>query len=151
MREKRVILMTKLADFEQKNKEFLLNAGTYYRSDYIGVHLLKNSIRVTVAYFIGAALWACGHMDFLMKKLNTMDIREIGIKMLMSYGVILALFLLLTYVICTVRFYRSEKKLQTYRNMLERLIMEYDREEPERRRRERRKQGGIDHDSTVKL
>ena len=42
MKEKRVILMTKLADFEQKNQEFLLNAGTYYRSDYIGVHLLKN-------------------------------------------------------------------------------------------------------------
>ena len=90
-------------------------------------------------------------MDFLMKKLNTMDIRGIGMRILMSYGVILALFLLLTYVICTVRFYRAEKKLQTYRNMLERLIVEYDREEPESRRRDRRMQGGIDHDSTVKL
>lgn len=147
--------MTKLADFEQKNHGFLHNAEDYYRSDYIWIHLFKNLIRITLAYLIGAGLWACYHMESLMKKLNTMDIRETGMKILISYGIIAALFLLLTYVIYAVRFYRSEKKLQTYRNMLERLIMEYDRDEPVRSRRSsggnRRRQGGTDNDSTVEL
>ena len=155
MNEKRIRMMTKLADFEQKNHSVLRNAEDYYRSDYIGIHLFKNLIRITLAYLIGAGLWACYHMESLMKKLNTMDIRETGIKLLISYGVITVLFLLLTYIIYAVRFYLAERKLQTYRNMLERLIMEYDREEPESVRKssreKRRKQGGTDNDSTVEL
>lgn len=155
MNEKRIRMMTKLADFEEKNREDLYHAENYYRGDYIGIHLLKNLLRITIAYLIGAGLWACSHMDSLMKKLNTMDVKGTGIKVLVSYVIIAALFLLLTYVIYTVRFYRSEKKLQTYRNMLEHLILEYDREMPERRRRnsreKRRKRGGKDHDSVVEL
>lgn len=155
MNEKRIRMMTKLADFEQRNQKILGDAENYYRSDYIGIHLLKNLIRITLAYLIGAGLWACCHMDSLMKKLNTMDIRDTGMKLLISYGIIAALFLLLTYMIYTVRFYRSEKKLLTHRNMLERLIMEYDREKPERVRRsgreKRRRQGGTENDSTVEL
>lgn len=154
MNEKRIRMMTKLADFEQRNREDLYRAGNYYRSDYIGIQLLKNLLRITLAYFIGAVLWACCHMDGLMKKLNTMDVRGTGMKLLIFYGVTAALFLLLTYLICTVRFYRSEKKLQIYRNMLEHLLLEYDREEPEESRssrREHRKQGGRDNDSTVEL
>lgn len=155
MNEKRIRMMTKLADFEQKNGRWMRNAEGYYRSDYIGIHLLKNLIRITLAYLAGAGLWACAHMESLMKKLNTMDIRETGIKLLVSYIIIAVLFLALTYVIYTIRFYQSEKKLQTYRNMLERLILEYDREEPGRGKRssreKRRRQGGTDHDSTVEL
>jgi len=154
MNEKRIRMMTKLADFEQRNREDLYRAENYYRSDYIGIQLLKNLIRITLAYVTGAGLWACSHMDSLMKKLNTMDIRGTGVKLLIAYGVTAALFLLLTYVICTVRFYRSEKRLQTYRNMLEHLLLEYDREEPEKRRSSRgkhRKQGGKENDSTVEL
>lgn len=147
--------MTKLAHFEQKNRNFLRDAENYYRSDYIGIHLLKNLIRITLAYFIGAGLWACCHMDSLLKKLNTMDIRETGMRLVISYGIIAVLFLMLTYVIYAVRFYRMEKKLLSYRNMLERLIMEYDREKPERLRRnsreKHRSQGGMDDDSIVEL
>lgn len=147
--------MTKLAHFEQKNRNFLRDAENYYRSDYIGIHLLKNLIRITLAYFIGAGLWACYHMDSLLKKLNTMDIRETGMRLVISYGIIAVLFLMLTYVIYAVRFYRMEKKLLSYRNMLERLIMEYDREKPERLRRnsreKHRSQGGMDDDSIVEL
>lgn len=155
MNEKRIRMMTKLAHFEQKNRNFLRDAENYYRSDYIGIHLLKNLIRITLAYFIGAGLWACYHMDSLLKKLNTMDIRETGMRLVISYGIIAVIFLMLTYVIYAVRFYRMEKKLLSYRNMLERLIMEYDREKPERLRRnsreKHRSQGGMDDDSIVEL
>lgn len=155
MNEKRIRMMTKLADFEQRNEESLRNAGDYYRSDYIGIQLLKNFVRITLAFVVGTGLWACCHMDSLMKKLNTMDIRETGIRILAAYLAAAAFFLLLTYVVCTVRYYRSERKLLKYRNMLEQLILEYDREEPKRRRRssgaKRRKQGGIDNDSIVEL
>ena len=56
MSEKRIRMMTKLADFEQRNRKLLQNAGEYYRGDFIGIRLLKNLFRITAAYLLGAAL-----------------------------------------------------------------------------------------------
>ena len=155
MNEKRIRMMIKLADFEKRNHKELRNAETYYRSDYIGIHLLKNLIQITIAFLIGAGLWACYYAEPLMKKLNKMDIRGTGVKLLIAYIVTVTLFLALNYVIHTVRFYLAERKLQTWRNMLDRLVLEYDAETPhrmERRGRERhRRREEDDDDSTVKL
>jgi len=126
MNKKRVRMMTKLADFEQKNARMLREAKGYYRGDYIGIQLLKNLIRGTAAYLLCLGLWACWRMDYVMEHLNTMDIREIVMGIAVSYGIAMFVFLLLTYILASVRFYRDGRKLQTYRNMLECLELEYE-------------------------
>ena len=148
--EKRIRMMTKLANFEQQNYPLVKDAKTYYRSDYIGVHLLKNLLRISLVYFIGLGLWACYHIDDLMVKINTMDIMGIGRNMLIFYGVVVGVYLIITYIIYSIKFYKAEKKLQTYRNMLDRLVMEYENETGGRRRRERQRGrlGGTVNDST---
>lgn len=142
MNEKRVRLMTKLAAFEEEHHGMIRQAGTYYRSDFVGVNLLKNILRGTAAFFIGLALWACYHSEELMEKLNTMDVMGLGRQILIAYGVLMILFLALSYVIYSIRFFQCEKKLQSYRLMLERLGKEYEQEEtagrPRRRSAERR-------------
>ena len=66
MNEKRIRLMTKLADFEQHNGEMLYKAGTYYCSDYVSAQMMKNLFRITAAYLIGLGLWACYRLDWLL-------------------------------------------------------------------------------------
>ncbi len=151
MNEKRIRLMTKLADFEQHNGEMLYKAGTYYCSDYVSAQMMKNLFRITAAYLIGLGLWACYRLDWLLERLNTMDILGIGMGILITYGVILAVSLRLKYLIFSVKYFQAESQMQTYRNMLDRLIAEYDNERGgRRRRRERRREvggsgdGGID-------
>jgi hypothetical protein len=153
MNEKRVILMTKLANYEQKHKRQLQEAGGYYRSDYIGIQLLKNFFRVTVIYLIGLIFWCCYHFEELMEKLNTMDLKGTVRGMLIVYLLLAAAWLLITYIAGTIWFYRGEKIRQTYRNMLGHLLMEYDCERPLRpkRREKNRKHGGTDYDTTVEL
>ena len=155
MSEKRIRMMTKLADFEQRNRKLLQNAGEYYRGDFIGIRLLKNLFRITAAYLLGAALWAVYNEEAIMKKLNTMDIQGLAAGLLIAYGIVLILFLTLTYVISAVEHYKAEKKQQTYRNMLERLVLEYDHETSDRAGRGMKKrngkQGGTYHGNIVGL
>jgi hypothetical protein len=153
MNEKRIILMTRLAAFEQKHKRQLQEAGGYYRSDYIGIQLLKNFFRMTVVYLICLIFWCCYHLEELMEKLNTMDLKGTIRGIVIVYVLLMSVYLLITYVIGTLRFYRSTKIRQTYRNMLGHLLMEYDCEKPvrTRRREKKRKHGGTDYDTTVEL
>ena len=69
--------------------------------------------------------------------------------------IVLILFLTLTYVISAVEYYKAEKKQQTYRNMLERLVLEYDHETSDRAGRGMKKrngkQGGTYHGNIVGL
>ena len=148
--KKRIQLMTKLADFEQQNGDMIYEAGTYYRSDYVSAQMLKNLFRITAAFLIGLGLWACYRLDWLLERLNTMDIMGIGIGILIAYGVTLAVFLGLTYLIFSLKYFQAEKELQTYRNLLDRLIAEYDSEQgSRRRRRERRREVGGSKDDGI--
>lgn len=150
--EKRVRLMTKLADFEENHELDIEDVRTYYRSDYIGSHLIKNFFRGTAAFLIGTVLWAAYSFEAILNRLSTMDVVGLGMQVLIWYAVLMVVFLGITYGVFTVSFYRKEKKLQRYRLMLQRLVEEYDREqigsspdESRRVRRERRERGGRRH------
>lgn len=159
MNERRVRLMTKLAEFEQDNKVDLDRVKTCYRSDYISVHLLKNLFRITLAFLIGFALWICYNFDTVLEMLNRMDIVGFGFRILFIYGIIAVLFLAVTYIIYSYRFYHNEKQFVKYQSMLNRLLTEYDREtgknirrsgHERRRERDRKEHGGRKDDSIVR-
>ena len=50
LNKEKVRLMTKLARYEQKEEKRYLKISKYYRSDYIGIALLKNFFASTIAY-----------------------------------------------------------------------------------------------------
>ena len=57
LNEERVILMTKLAAYEQNEGRKMVTVGKYFRSDYIGIQVLKSVIGSTVAFIIIFALY----------------------------------------------------------------------------------------------
>lgn len=151
--EKKVSLMTKLAIFEQ-NKDASLNRAThYFRGDFIGIHLLKNTFWITLAFLAGLILWGCYYLDELLLKVNTMDIYDVGKRILFAYIVTLAVYLALSYIVFSFKYYSAEYEFRRYHQMLSQLLKEYDREagiEPEeetgrRKGRKERKSGGSPH------
>lgn len=52
LNKEKVRLMTKLARYEQKEEKRYLKISKYYRSDYIGIALLKNFFASTIAYIL---------------------------------------------------------------------------------------------------
>lgn len=138
--EKRVGIMTKLAIYEKHNRTELEQAGSYYRSDFISSYLLKNGLRVTAAFLIGLLGWGCYQFNDIINNLNNIDFMAMGIKILIAYAVILAVYLLITYIVYTLRFYHAGKQQQEYRLMLDKLMREYEREYRSVPKRYRKKQ-----------
>ena len=129
MNEKRIYLMTRLAIFEESHKEQLQGVRTFFRSDYIGRHMIKNGLRVTAAFLCILAGWGMYHAETLMLDITKIDVWGFGKHILFLYAVWLSFFLVMTYSIQSVRYARARKDLEKYREMLTRLEQEYDREE----------------------
>ncbi len=141
MNRKRIRLMARLAIFETENEEMLRQAGTSYRSDYLGMHLLKNFCRGVLAFLLGLLLWFCANSEMVLEKLNRMDIGSLTVSVCIAFGIMITLFLAVTYLVYAVHFFQAEKRLSSYKLMLERLESEYKEEEAKIRPRKRRDAG----------
>ncbi|MDY3918023.1 MAG: hypothetical protein SOZ59_03335 [Candidatus Limivivens sp.] len=126
--KRRVRLMTRLAICEKDKGLELKNSGNYFRSDYIGIHLMKNFLRMTAAFLLGLGLWVLLRMDYVVEKLGVLDVAGMGLDILVCYGILTACYLLLTYLVYTVRYYRAEKVREDYNQMLLSLEREYSRD-----------------------
>ena len=54
--EQRIILMSKLASYEENEGRRNVAIGSYFRSDYIGWQVLKSIISATIAFVVVFAL-----------------------------------------------------------------------------------------------
>lgn len=129
--------MTAIAAYEKRNREELAATDSWFRGDYIGVRMLKNGCRLTLAFLIGFAFYVVLNFDEMMACLNTMDLMGVAVSALTWYGISLAVYLVLTYVVYTIRYYQAEKRRRTYIKLIGRLEAEYQKERrsPSRRRR----------------
>ena len=137
--EKRIYLMTKLALFEKSHKEQLKGVNTYFRSDYIGRHLIKNGLRVTLAFLLLLTGWGLYNAETLIVDLTKIDVAALGARILFSYAAMMSFFLVLTYAIYAVRYSRARQDLYQYRELLKKLEKAYQEEDAKRinvRRRE---------------
>lgn len=135
--ENRIRIMTAIAVYEKRHREELANTERWFRGDYIGVRMLKNGCRLTLAFLVGAAFGAVINFDELMNQLNSMDIMDTAVSLLIWYCVCLCTYLVATYAVYSVRYYHAEKRRRTYIKLVDRLEAEYKKELriPSRRRR----------------
>ena len=137
MNEEKIYLMSRLAIFESQHREQLSNVQTCFRSDYIGRHMIKNGLRVTVAYLLILAGWGLYHAETLVVDITKVDIPLLAGRIIFLYAVMLAFFLVLTYSIQNIRYIRARKDLEEYRRLLDALDELYEREEQAERIRSR--------------
>ena len=70
-----------------------------------------------------------------------MDVLGLAERVLIAYGISLGSYLLLTYVIFSIRYYQAEKRRRTYDRLVDRLEAEYQKEEKEVFSTENRRKG----------
>ena len=67
-------------------------------------------------------------MDYVVERLGVLDVAGIGWKLLAAWAVLEAVYLLLTYLVSTLRYARCEKEREEYGQLLLSLEREYSRE-----------------------
>lgn len=127
--EEKVKIMTKIAMYEQGKGRRYLPVSKYYRSDYIGLALIKNFFLVTIVYALAIAAVAVYFGEYLMENIHKMNLVSMGIYIIVGYAVVLVVYSVLTYIQYSVRYYKAKKSVREYYSQLTELSKIYVREE----------------------
>ena len=96
--EEKVKIMDQLAVYEKQEGRKYLPVSKYYRSDYIGLALIKNFFLVTIGYGLILAVIAAYNLEYLLDNVHKMDLISLGVVVLGGYIGILVLYSVLTYI-----------------------------------------------------
>lgn len=118
---RKIQLMTRLAILEKERGKELRSVRESYRSDYVGIPLLKNAFRVTAVFLLLLAVWAVANMDFILNTVADMQLGLLAIGILAAYIVVLLVSLIITFLCVSADYYRSLRDMEEYEYLLEKL------------------------------
>ena len=129
LNEEKIKIMNKLAMYEQGEGKKYLPVSRYYRSDYIGLALIKNFFLVTIGYCLILAGIAAYFGEYLVDNIHKMDLVAVGRNAVIGYVVVLVVFSVATYIQYSVKYHKAKKSVKEYYQDLTQLNKIYSREE----------------------
>lgn len=129
LNEEKVRIMTKLAAYEKGEGKDYLPISKYYRTDYIGLALIKNFFLISIAYVALAGLVSLYFLDELLENIHKMNLVRLGVKVVVGYVLLLVAYSVIVYVVQTVKYSRAKKSIKNYYMQLGRLTKIYAKEE----------------------
>lgn len=124
--QERIKLMTKMAAYEENEGKKYMSIGSYFRSDYMGMQVIRSVICGTLAFFLLAGLYVYYHFETMMQDIYKMDLLLLGRRVLFYYIVFIAAYSVITYVIYSFRYSRAKRSLKHYYYHLKQLAAIYD-------------------------
>lgn len=121
LNEERVILMTKMASYEEHEGKKNVTIGNYFRSDYIAIQVLKSVVYATVAFAIVFALFLFYDMEVFVQDIYKLDLFSFARTILTYYGVTVVVYALAAYGIYSYRYAKAKKSLKCYYQNLKKL------------------------------
>ena len=131
LNEEKIKIMNKLAMYEQGEGKKYLPVSKYYRSDYIGLAMIKNFFLVTIGYCLVLAGIAAYFGEYLIDNIHKMNLVSVGVEAILGYVVVLIFFSVLTYIQYTVKYHKKTAfgYVKNYYEELTQLNKIYSREE----------------------
>ena len=128
----KVGLMSKLAMFEKSSEgKLALRDISLFRYDHIRWDLLKTGASVTVGYALILALIIMYNLEYLIKNATSLDYKDIGVKTLGIYLVVMVVYLVFTFLYSAYTYSKNRRKFVKYRKLLSQMERIYDEEETE--------------------
>ena len=122
---KKVRLMTELAHYETEEGKEDLKISRYYRSDYIGIGLLKNLLLVTLGYILLWGLIIAYNLDFLLDNLHKLNFSFVIVEVVVGYIVVVVIYSAITYAMRFSRYLKAKKSVHEYYDKLDELVQLY--------------------------
>ena len=119
--EERIILMTRMAAYEEGEGKKNVKIGNYFRSDYIAVQVLKAVICAALAFVIVFGIYMLCNYETFLRELYTMDLFVFARDVLTYFCGTVVGYGVLIYVVCTWKYARAKKSLKCYYHNLKKL------------------------------
>lgn len=125
LNEDKIRLMTGIAMYEKKAEKDIFPVTRYFKSDYIGSHMIRSFVTYTLTCILFMGMWILYQIEEIF---NTMDIsillssaKYIGL----IYLIGLIFYLLVTVIVYSKRYNMASKSLKVYQAKLRRLEKKY--------------------------
>ena len=112
LNEEKIKLMTRMAAYEENEGKRSMQIGNYFRSDYIGLQVMKSVISATIAFAIVIAMYIFYDFESVMKEIYQVDLLATGKQILIAYVVFVGIYAVITYIIYAYRYTKAKKSLK---------------------------------------
>ena len=130
LNEEKVILMTKMAAFIDREGKKNDAINSYFKSDYIGFNVLKSLISATIVFGVVVATYVLCNFETVLSNLyNTENLLAIGRRYLMYYLLLVGVYSLVSYVVYSLRYAKMRKSMKAYYGDLKKLARIYEKEQ----------------------
>lgn len=120
-RQEEIERMIRLAILEKENGREVKQIRESYKSDYIGIPMVKNGLRISAVFLAVLGLWAVCRTDFILAVAAGGQAGLLGIGILTAYLTVLLVTLLITGLAAVSRCHRSLELALEYEENLARL------------------------------
>ncbi len=121
LNEKRVKLMTRMASYEEGEGKKNESVARHFRSDYVGLQVLKAVICATIACMIVFGVYIYYDFENIMVNIYKTDLLEFATRVLKYYVVFTVSYCVIVYISFTVKFSEAKHNLKRYFNNLKLL------------------------------
>jgi len=121
LNEEKVVLMTRLAAYEQNKGRENLKINKYFRSDYLLLQMLKTVLYTTFSFVLLLGLYLLYNLESITENLYQMDLIAFVQKIATIYAVFLVICCVVTYLVYSYRYLKAKKSLKEYMKNLKEL------------------------------
>lgn len=124
----RIILMTKMASYENTEGKQNIEIGKYFRGDYLTIQLLKSFVIATVGFLIVFGLYFLYHFEEFVADIYDIDKLVAFAKNALIYYVVTVVgYEIISYLFFSYRYAKAKKNLKYYYYNLKKLGLMYNR------------------------
>ena len=127
----KIKLMTRMQSYEDGEGKKNQAVARYFRSDYVGVQVLKAVICATIAYMIVFAAYIYYDFETFITNIYKIDLWDFAAKVLKYYVVFVVAYAVLVYIGFWIKYGKAKKNLRRYFNNLKLLGSIINKEEEE--------------------
>ncbi|MGI6095838.1 MAG: hypothetical protein ACOYBL_10480 [Lachnospiraceae bacterium] len=127
--EERIRHMIKLASYEAEKGREEIKISRYYRSDYLGLALIRNFFSVSIAYFLIVAVIVGYETEYLLDNIHRMDLVSLAVWLIAGYVAIIVLYSVITYIYYSVKYAKAKKNVRGYYSELNKLTKMYEKQD----------------------
>ena len=130
LNEEKVILMTKMAAFMDREGKKNGAINSYFRSDYIGFNIIKSVISATIVFAVLIATYVLYDFENVLSNIyNTDSLLTTGRRFLIYYLLLVGVYSLASYIIYSYRYSKMRKNMREYYSNLKKLARMYEKEQ----------------------
>ena len=124
--QRKVTAMTRMASYEANEGKKHIEVNRYFRSDFIGLQLLKGWLSGTVSFVLMVFLRVIYDIELFTKEMYQSDIGMFIKHWIIIYLVFIAVYMLCCYILALLKYNRARQGIRRYYISLKHLLKYYE-------------------------